>query len=158
MVQLAAEQARYGRAGYVADVVQPPSGFQEIGVRFEDRRQAACPRGDALDVRPATGNGILEERVGEMFRPGSQRGHAAKARRPERDVHGPEPRLPALIHGLPAPTRERPQIANPAPLPGHQHARHREILAHQDHLPGSDQLTALFAESGQRPCLLCLNY
>jgi hypothetical protein len=82
-------QACYGQAGCVADVVQPRGGFQEIGVRAENRCQAACPRGDTLDVRPAAGNGLLQERLGEMFRPGSQRGHTAKARQPERDVHGP---------------------------------------------------------------------
>ena len=32
-----------GKAGRVADVVQPPGGFQEIGVRAEYRGQAACP-------------------------------------------------------------------------------------------------------------------
>jgi len=81
-------QARHGQARRVADVVQPPGGFQESGVRAENRYQAACPRGDALDVRPAAGEGLLEERPGEMFGPWSQRVHAAKARQPGRDVHG----------------------------------------------------------------------
>ena len=62
-------QARHGQAGRVADVVQPRGGFQEIGVRAENRCQAACPRGDALDVRPAAGEGLLEECPGEMFGP-----------------------------------------------------------------------------------------
>ena len=62
-------QARHGQAGRVADVVQPRGGFQEIGVRAENRCQAACPRGDALDVRPAAGEGLLEECLGEMFGP-----------------------------------------------------------------------------------------
>ena len=62
-------QARHGKARYVADVVQPRGGFQEIGVSAENRCQAACPRGNALDVRPAAGEGQLEEYLGEMFRP-----------------------------------------------------------------------------------------
>ena len=36
---------------------QPPGRLQEIGVRAQNRCQAACPGGDALDVRPATGEG-----------------------------------------------------------------------------------------------------
>ena len=61
-------QARHDQAGRVADVVQPRGGFQEIGVSAENRRQAACPRGDALDVSPAAG-GIPKKCPGEMFRP-----------------------------------------------------------------------------------------
>jgi hypothetical protein len=49
-------QARHGQAGRVADVVQPRGGFQEIGVSAENGCQAAGPRGDALDVRPAAGD------------------------------------------------------------------------------------------------------
>jgi hypothetical protein len=48
-------QAGYGQAGRVADVVQPRGGFQQISVRAENRRQTACPRGNALVVRPPTG-------------------------------------------------------------------------------------------------------
>jgi hypothetical protein len=45
--------------------------------------------------------------------------------------------------------KKGPQIANPARLPGHQHARHRESW-HTKIIYGSrDQLTALFADSGQ---------
>ena len=62
-------QARHGEVGRVADVVQPRGGFQEIGIRAENGCQAACPRGDALDVRPAAGQGLLEECLGEMFGP-----------------------------------------------------------------------------------------
>ena len=62
-------QARPGQAGRVADVVQPRRGFQEIGISAENRRQAACPRGHALDVRPAAGQGLLEEFPGELFAP-----------------------------------------------------------------------------------------
>jgi hypothetical protein len=39
-------------------------------------------------VRPAAGQGLLQECLGEMFGPGGQRVHAAKARQPRRDVHG----------------------------------------------------------------------
>jgi hypothetical protein len=85
-------QARHGQTGRVADVVQPRGGFQQIGVRAENRRQAACPCGDALDVRSAAGEGFLEEFPGELSGPGSQRVHAAKARQPRRDAHG---------HGVP---------------------------------------------------------
>ena len=62
-------EARGGEAGCVADVVQPRGGFQEIGVRAENGCQAACPGGDALDVRPAAGEGLLEECPGELLRP-----------------------------------------------------------------------------------------
>jgi hypothetical protein len=81
-------QARVGKAGRVADVVQPRCCFQQIGVSAENRRQAACPGGDALDVRPAAGERLLKEYLGKMFGPGSQRVHEAQARQPRRDVHG----------------------------------------------------------------------
>jgi hypothetical protein len=55
------------QAGRVADVVQPRRGFQEIGIRAENGCQAASSRGDALDVRPAAGEGLLKEGLGEMF-------------------------------------------------------------------------------------------
>jgi hypothetical protein len=85
-------QARGGKAGGVADVVSR-GGFQQIGVRAEKSRQAACPGGDALDVGPAAGEGFLEECPGKLFGPRSQRVHEAQARRPARDVHG---------HGMPS--------------------------------------------------------
>ena len=53
-------QARDGEIGCVADVVQPCGGFQQVGVRAKNGRKAACPGGDALDVRPAAGQGLLE--------------------------------------------------------------------------------------------------
>ena len=62
-------QARHGQAGRVADVVQPRGGFQEVGVGAENWCQAACPRGHALDVRPAAGEGFLEECLGETSGP-----------------------------------------------------------------------------------------
>ena len=62
-------QAGGGEAGGVADVVQPRGGFEQIGVRAENRCQAACPGGDALDVRPAAGQGFAEECPGELFAP-----------------------------------------------------------------------------------------
>jgi hypothetical protein len=64
-------QARDGQAGRVADVVQPGGGFEQIGVIAKDRCQAACPGGDALDVCPAAGEGLLEEFPGELSGPGS---------------------------------------------------------------------------------------
>jgi hypothetical protein len=54
-------EARDDETGRVADVVQPGGGFQQVGVRAEGWRQAACPGGDALDVCPAAGEGVLEE-------------------------------------------------------------------------------------------------
>jgi hypothetical protein len=48
-------QAREGKAGGVADVVQPCGGFQQVSGRAENRCQAACPGGDAPGVRPAAG-------------------------------------------------------------------------------------------------------
>ena len=62
-------QARHGKARRIADVVQPRGRLQEFGVRAENRCQAACPRGHALDVRPAAGEGILEGCPGELFGP-----------------------------------------------------------------------------------------
>ena len=80
-------QTSSGEAGGVADVVQPGGGFQQVGVRAESGCQAACPGGDALDVRPAAGQGFVEECPGQLFSPGSQRVHAAQARHLRRDVH-----------------------------------------------------------------------
>ena len=62
-------QAGGGEAGGVADVVQPRGGFEQIGVRAENRCLAACPGGDALDARPAAGQGFVEECPGELFAP-----------------------------------------------------------------------------------------
>ena len=62
-------QAGGGEAGGVADVVQPGGGFQQIGVRAENGCQAAGPGGDALEVRPAAGKGLLQECPGELFAP-----------------------------------------------------------------------------------------
>ena len=62
-------QARYGQTGSVADVVQPRGGVHEIGVRTENGCQGACPRGHTLDMRPAAWEGLLQERLGEMFGP-----------------------------------------------------------------------------------------
>jgi hypothetical protein len=62
-------QAGGGEAAGVADVVQPGGGFQQIGVSAENRRQTACPGGDALDVRPAARERFPEERLGQMFGP-----------------------------------------------------------------------------------------
>ena len=62
-------QAGGGEVGGVADVVQPLGGFQQVGVRAENGCQAACPVGDALDVRPAAGQGFVEEYPGDLLRP-----------------------------------------------------------------------------------------
>ena len=62
--------ARGGQTGRIADVVQPRRCFHKIGISAENgHRQAACPRGDALDVRPAAGQDLLQEGLGEMFGP-----------------------------------------------------------------------------------------
>jgi hypothetical protein len=68
-VQLGGKVIWAGSRGGVADVVQPRRGFQEIGVRAENGCQAACPGGDALDVGPAAGQGLLQDGLGEMFGP-----------------------------------------------------------------------------------------
>jgi hypothetical protein len=73
-------QAGGGEVGGVADVVQPRGGFQQVGVRAENGCQAACPVGDALDVRPAAGQRFLEEYPGDLLRPWCQRVHAAQVR------------------------------------------------------------------------------
>lgn len=86
-------QACEGKAGCVADVVQPRGGFQQVGVRAENGCQVACPGRDALGVRPAAGKGLLQERPGQRFGLGSQRAHAAQARQLRQDVHG---------HGMPS--------------------------------------------------------
>jgi len=62
-------QAGGGEAGCVADVVQSGGGFQQVGVRAENRCQAAGPGGDALGVRPAAGKGFLQECPGQLFGP-----------------------------------------------------------------------------------------
>ena len=62
-------EARDGKAGRVADVVQPRGGFQQISVRAENSRQAACPRGNSLDVRPPAVEAVMEKRMSEMFSP-----------------------------------------------------------------------------------------
>ena len=62
-------QAGGGQAGGVADVVQPGGGFDQVGIRAENRRQAACPGGDALDVRPAAGKRLLQKSPSELFAP-----------------------------------------------------------------------------------------
>jgi hypothetical protein len=72
-------QAREGKAGGVANVVQPCGGFHQIGVSAENGCQAACPGGDALGVRPAAGERLLQELPGQLFGPGSQRVHVAQA-------------------------------------------------------------------------------
>ena len=79
-------QAGGGEAGGVADVVQPGGGFQQLGVRAENGCQAACPVGDALDVRPAAGQRLLEEFPGEFLRPRWECVHAGQARQARRDV------------------------------------------------------------------------
>ena len=81
-------QARHGEVGRVADVVRPRGGFQQIGVSAENRRRAACPCGHASKVRPAAGEGFLEEYPGERFGPRGKRVHAGKARQPRRGAHG----------------------------------------------------------------------
>ena len=42
---------------------------REIGVRAENGCQAAGPGRDALNVRPAAGEPLLEESPGELLRP-----------------------------------------------------------------------------------------
>jgi hypothetical protein len=59
-------QTRHGKAKHVADIVESRRGFQEIGISAENVCPAACPRGDAVDVRPAAGQGLLQECLGEM--------------------------------------------------------------------------------------------
>jgi hypothetical protein len=68
-------QAGGGEARCVADVVQPSGGFQQVGVRAENRCQAARPGSDALDVRSAARKGFLEEFPGELSGPRCQRVH-----------------------------------------------------------------------------------
>jgi hypothetical protein len=73
-------QAGHGQAGRVADVVQPCRGVQEISVRAENTCQAACPSGDALDMRPAAGEGLLQECLADVrpMRPGRSCGPASR--------------------------------------------------------------------------------
>jgi hypothetical protein len=46
-------------------------GFQQTGVSAQNRCQAARSGGDAMDVRPAAGKGLLQECPGELSGPGS---------------------------------------------------------------------------------------
>ena len=62
-------QAREDKAGGVADVVQPGGGFQQVGVRAEDRYQAACPGGDAPGRAPSGGAGVRGGVSGRAVRP-----------------------------------------------------------------------------------------
>ena len=62
-------QAREGKAGGVADVVQPRGGFQQIGVRAENGCQAACPGGDALGRAPSGGEEAPAGAPGPAVRP-----------------------------------------------------------------------------------------
>jgi hypothetical protein len=62
-------QAREGKAGGVADVVQPRGGFQQIGVSAENRRQTAGSGSGALDMRPAAGERLPKERLGQLSGP-----------------------------------------------------------------------------------------
>ena len=71
-------QAGSGEARGVADVVQPGGGFQQIGVRAENRCQAACPGGDALDVRPAPGRGSWRSARASCWAHGCQRVHESR--------------------------------------------------------------------------------
>ena len=62
-------QARDGKAGGVADVVQPRGGFQQIGVSAENGCQAACPGGDALGRAPSGGGEAPAGVPGPAVRP-----------------------------------------------------------------------------------------
>jgi len=62
-------QARERQAGGVADVVQPRGGFQQVGISAENGRQAAGSGSDALDVRPAAGERLPKERLGQLSGP-----------------------------------------------------------------------------------------
>ena len=62
-------QVRHIKVGCVADVVQARGSFQQFRVRAENSRQAMCPGGDTLDVRPAAGERFVEECPGELLCP-----------------------------------------------------------------------------------------
>ena len=47
--------------GRVADVMEPGGGFEQIGVAAKDRGERPSPRGDTLDVSPATRKRDFEE-------------------------------------------------------------------------------------------------
>ena len=65
-------QTRDGEIGCVADIVQPRRGLQQISIRAENRREAAGPGGDALDVGPAAGKFVGEQGAGEVLGPGCE--------------------------------------------------------------------------------------
>ena len=78
--------------------------------------------------------------------PGPAAGHCP----PPPDLRTPEPRLPVLVHGPPAPARRKARRSRTRRrLPGHQHARYQESWRTKIIYGGRDQLTALFADSGQ---------
>jgi hypothetical protein len=54
-------KARGGEFGRVADVVEPSSSFEQVGVVTEDRSERVGLRSDTLDVGPATRKRDFEE-------------------------------------------------------------------------------------------------
>ena len=62
--------------------------LEKFLVGGEGRGEAARPGSDALDVRPAPREGVLQESLGEVFGPGGKRLHMTEATHLARDVHG----------------------------------------------------------------------
>jgi hypothetical protein len=57
------------QVGGVADVVEPGSGFEQIGILAQDRYKSAGLRGNALAVCPAARQWDLKELAGDLFGP-----------------------------------------------------------------------------------------
>ena len=58
-----------GKAGRVADVMQPGGRSKQIDIATQKRGQAARPRCDALRVSPSARQRYLQDRAGGVFRP-----------------------------------------------------------------------------------------
>ena len=99
------------KARRVTDVVQPPGRLQEIGVRAQNRCQAACPRDDALDVRPAAGRGTLS------CLHSSHRENAVYAAACRVSMPTCRKSAPARQHNRQPPSGSGPRPPRPAPWP-----------------------------------------
>jgi hypothetical protein len=81
-------QAREGKAGGVADVVQPCGGSSRPASASRTGARLRAPRVDALHVRPNGEGGVPAGAPGQAAWPRIQRVHAAQASHLRRDVHG----------------------------------------------------------------------
>jgi hypothetical protein len=92
-------KAGLDQLGRVADVVQPRSGFEQIGVITENRGKRSGSRRDPLNMRPAAGEWGFEVLASEFLGPDGLI-HAITVVVDVRDVHGrgvPSSDVPARL-------------------------------------------------------------